>query len=91
MMRRGPERIVIAPYARKVLGMAPTGFGMGFCRIHRSVFQMLDGLVDENGEEQLGRYYIEGQGVATHYFFTGTYKQYALVAARTPGSGTSQH
>jgi hypothetical protein len=71
-MMEGPEQIVIAPYARKVLGMSPTGFGMGFCRIHRSAFELLDGLVTEEGEEQLGRFYIEGQGVATHYFFTGT-------------------
>jgi hypothetical protein len=71
-MMEGPEQIVIAPYAKKIMGMPPTGFGMGFCRVHRSVFEMLDGLVDEEGQEQLGRYYIEGQGVATHYHFTGT-------------------
>ena len=70
-LMEGTEQIVIAPYARKVMGMQPTGFGMGFARIHRSVFDTLNNLVDEAGEEQLGRYYIEGQGVATHFFFTG--------------------
>jgi hypothetical protein len=67
----GPEQIVIAPYARKVLGMQPTGFGMGFCRIHRSVFETLNNLIDDEGGEALGRYYIDGQGVATHFFYTG--------------------
>jgi hypothetical protein len=70
-LMEGAEQIVIAPYARKVLGMPPTGFGMGFCRIHRTVFDKLNALVSEDGEEGLQRYYIEGQGVATHFFFTG--------------------
>jgi hypothetical protein len=67
----GDEQVVVAPYARKVLGMPPVGWGMGFCRIHRSVFEMLDGLLDPHGAEQLGRYYVQGEGIATHYFQTG--------------------
>jgi hypothetical protein len=67
----GKEQVVIAPYARKIMGSPPTGFGMGFCRIHRSVFDTLNGLLDDEGGEALGRYYIEGQGVATHFFYTG--------------------
>lgn len=70
-MLEGDEQVVIAPYARKIMGMSPTGFGMGFCRIHRSVFDTLNALTDEEGGEGLGRYYIEGQGVATHFFYTG--------------------
>jgi hypothetical protein len=66
----GSEQVVIAPYARKILGMQPTGFGMGFSRIHRSVFEMLDGMVDEEGKDMLGRYYLDGE-IATHYFQTG--------------------
>lgn len=69
-MLEGDEAIVIAPYARKIMGMSPTGFGMGFCRIHRSVFEKLDALTNEEGEEALGRFYLDGQ-VATHYFYTG--------------------
>lgn len=70
-MLEGDEQVVIAPYARKVMGMPPTGFGMGFCRIHRSVFDTLNSLTDDEGGEALGRYYLEGQGVATHFFYTG--------------------
>lgn len=70
-MMEGDEQVVIAPYARKVMGMGPVGFGMGFCRIHRSVFEKLDALVEDDGSEALARYYIDGQGVATHYFWTG--------------------
>lgn len=66
----GQEQIVIAPYARKFFGMAPVGFGMGFCRIHRSVFETLSELVDIEGSELLPRYYLDGE-VATHFFFTG--------------------
>lgn len=69
-MLEGREQIVIAPYARKVMGMPPTGFGMGFCRIHRSVFDQLNAMEDAEGGEGLARYYIDGE-VATHFFFTG--------------------
>jgi hypothetical protein len=70
-MLEGSEQVVIAPYARKVMGTQPTGFGMGFCRIHRSVFEMLNGLIDqETGTEMLGRYYLDGE-IATHFHYTG--------------------
>lgn len=69
-MLEGAEPIVIAPYARKILGMSPVGWGMGFCRIHRSVFDALDELKTAAGEEALGRFYLDGE-VATHYFQTG--------------------
>lgn len=67
----GSEQVVIAPYARKIMGREPTAFGMGFCRIHRSVFDALNAMDDGEGGEGLGRYYLEGQGVATHFFYTG--------------------
>jgi hypothetical protein len=70
-MLEGQEQIVIAPYARKFFGMAPTGFGMGFCRIHRSVFEKLNDLTEEDGSEALGRFFLDGE-VATHFFYTGT-------------------
>jgi hypothetical protein len=66
----GQEQVVIAPYARKVFGMEPVGFGMGFCRIHRSVFQTLSDMTDSEGQEALPRYFYNGE-VATHFFFTG--------------------
>lgn len=69
-MLEGDEQIVIAPYARKVFGMQPTGFGMGFCRIHRSVYTTLNEAVDEEGQEACQRYYLNGE-VATHFHFTG--------------------
>jgi len=70
----GDEDIVIAPYARKKLGEPPTEWGMGFCRIKRSVFQRLaDWLIDEgpeSGVEALPRYMQDGE-LAVHYYFTG--------------------
>lgn len=74
-LMEGEEQIVIAPYSRKEFGREPVGFGMGFCRIHRSVFEDLNAWVDENGEEVLGRYYqseVPPHPIATHFFYTGT-------------------
>jgi hypothetical protein len=68
----GPEQVVIAPYARKEMGREPVGFGMGFCRIHRSVFDTLNEWTNEDGSEALQRYYITGKGIATHFFYTGS-------------------
>jgi hypothetical protein len=70
-MLEGPEQVAIAPYARKEMGREPVGFGMGFCRIHRSVFDTLNEWTNEDGSEALQRYYITGKGIATHFFYTG--------------------
>jgi hypothetical protein len=69
----GEEQIVIAPYARKEFGREPVGFGMGFCRIHRSVFETLNAWTSEEGEDVLGRFYQTEmpQPIATHFFYTG--------------------
>jgi hypothetical protein len=69
----GEEQIVIAPYARKEMGREPVGFGMGFCRIHRSVFETLNEWT-QDGEEVLGRFYQSElpQPIATHFFYSGT-------------------
>jgi hypothetical protein len=73
-MMEGDEQVVIAPYARKEMGRAPVGFGMGFCRIHRSVFDTLNAWTTDEGEEVLGRFYqndVPPQPIATHFFYTG--------------------
>lgn len=73
-MLEGEESVVIAPYARKQWGMAPTAFGMGFCRIGRDVFDNLNDWVTEEGEEQLRRYYVTefgGSSICTDFFTNG--------------------
>jgi hypothetical protein len=69
-MMEGGEQVVVAPYARKVLGMPPVDFGMGFCRIHRSVFDTLNDWTNPEGEEMLPRYYADGE-VLTHFYYSG--------------------
>ncbi len=70
-MLEGPEQVVIAPYARKQMGRGPVGFGMGFCRVHRTVFDTLNAWEADDGSELLQRFYVEGEGIATHFFYTG--------------------
>jgi hypothetical protein len=74
-MLEGDEPIVIAPYAKKIFGAPHTGFGAGFCRIHRSVFDTLDNWLHDSGPDQgaevLARYFVEGDGMAVDYFFDG--------------------
>jgi hypothetical protein len=63
--------IVIAPYARKQFGALPVDWGMGFCRIDRSVFTRLsDWRTGPDGEECLNRYFMDGE-LAVDYFFDG--------------------
>jgi hypothetical protein len=68
----GDEDIVIAPYAKKILGKPPVEFGMGFCRIHRSVFERLKELRTDDGQDKLPRFYHEGM-MQTHYFPAGAF------------------
>lgn len=48
----------------------PVKFGMGFCRIHRSVFEALDELRTDEGAERLQRYRENGED-NVEYFIDG--------------------
>lgn len=52
------ELAVCAEYMKKTQDLSPevANFGMGFCLVHRSVYQKLDDLVREDGEPRLLRY-----------------------------------
>lgn len=62
--------IVTAEYARKSEGAPPARLGLGFARIHRSVFAALDALNLESGEARIDAFMYEGQHVAD-YFLSG--------------------
>ncbi len=63
--------IVCAEYARKSEGAPPARLGLGFARIHRSVFAALDKLdTDTPGEARIDSFQYEGQLVAD-YFLSG--------------------
>jgi len=64
------EEAVVAPYARKKIGAAPIDFGFGFCRLNRSVFEKLSDWHNEEGAENLHRYFLEGE-LAVDYHFDG--------------------
>lgn len=66
----GDEEVVVAPYARKIVGRPPVDFGLGFARIDRSAFQKLADWLTEDGEEMLHRYRLEGE-LAVDYYFDG--------------------
>ncbi len=69
-LMEGDEDLVVAPYARKAIGMPPVDFGMGFVRMSRRVFAKLDAWLTEDGSEALHRYYLNGE-IAVDYFFDG--------------------
>lgn len=62
--------IVTAEYARKSEGAPPARLGLGFARIHRSVFAALDALNLESGEARIDSFMYEGRLVAD-YFISG--------------------
>ncbi len=63
----GDETIVTAPYARKIAGKEPALFGLGFTRIHRSVFNAIDELQAQDGSEFASRFYMDGE-MHVHYY-----------------------
>ena len=69
-LMEGDEQIVIASYAKKVLGMPPVDWGAGFCRIHRSVFEAMNNWRAADGSEALHRFRFQGE-LATDFFFNG--------------------
>jgi hypothetical protein len=62
--------IVCAEYARKSEGAPPARLGLGFARIHRSVFAALDALNLESGEARIDAFMYEGCHIAD-YFISG--------------------
>lgn len=62
-----PELAVCAEYARKTEGREPVRFGLGFARIHRSVFERLNALNHEDGTEAVEQFMHQGQLVREYY------------------------
>jgi hypothetical protein len=57
----GDEDIVTCPYAKKILGLDAAKYGLGFTRVHRSVFDKLDNLLDGDEKEVVQRFYMIGE------------------------------
>lgn len=74
----GSEDVVCAEYAKKIVGQSPTQFGLGFCRVHRSVFEKIKALKREDGdnvgEEYAQRFYHKGE-MMVNYFPNGANPQ----------------
>lgn len=60
LLWEGNEELVCAEYARKVLGLPPVQFGLGFTRVHRSVYERIKALTNEDGTERANRFYHKG-------------------------------
>lgn len=65
-----PELIATAPYARKIPGKAPALFGLGFTLVNRKVFEAIDQLTNDDGQEFAARFYMDGE-IHVNYFPNG--------------------
>jgi hypothetical protein len=70
LLMEGEELVVTAEYARKVVGEKPVRFGLGFTRVHRSVFEKIKALSTEDGQERAQRFYHKGE-IYVNYFPNG--------------------
>jgi hypothetical protein len=57
----GHALIVCAEYSRKIDTLDPATFGLGFCRIHRSVFDKLLDARDETDTPRVGTFFWKGE------------------------------
>lgn len=67
LLWEGDEEIVIAQYARKQLGEPPVRFGLGFTRVHRSVFERIKNLMTPDGRDEVRRFYHKGQQMIDYF------------------------
>lgn len=67
---KSPDLIATAPYARKVPGKAPALFGLGFTLVNRKVFEKIDELTGDGGQEIAAKFYMDGE-IHTNYFPMG--------------------
>lgn len=70
LLWEGDEDVVTAEYAKKILGQPPAKFGLGFTRVHRSVFEKINALQTPEGTEYAGRFYHKG-AMMTNFFPNG--------------------
>jgi hypothetical protein len=58
MEQQGDERAVCAEYMKKTQDLSPqvANFGLGFARVHRSVYESLDAMTRDDQEPRLLRY-----------------------------------
>lgn len=70
LLWEGPELVVCAEYARKIVGEPPVKFGLGFTRVHRSVFEKIKALDTEDGQERAQRFYHKRE-IYVNYFPNG--------------------
>jgi hypothetical protein len=70
LLWEGNESIVCAEYARKMIGEKPVQFGLGFTRVHRSVFEKIKAMMHEDGSERVNRFYHKG-AMMVDYFPNG--------------------
>lgn len=64
--------ISCAEYARKLDTAQPARFGLGFCKIHRSVFTKLSELNAGDGSANLDQFMYQGK-LVTNYFLSGCF------------------
>jgi hypothetical protein len=66
-LMEGEEELVIASYAKKLLGEAPVEFGLGFAKVHRRVFEKMKALKCDDGSERLNRFYHKGEMMVDYF------------------------
>lgn len=66
----GHVLISCAEYARKVDNDSAVRLGLGFCRVHRTVFERLDLLTREDGSERVNAFFHDGS-LCRDYFISG--------------------
>lgn len=70
LLWEGDEDIVCAEYSKKIIGEGAARFGLGFTRVHRSVFEKIEALTKEDGSESAQRFYHKG-AMMVNYFPNG--------------------
>lgn len=68
---KGQAILVCGEYARKVDTRDPVRFGLGFTRIHRSVFQRLIDSTEDDGTPRIGQFYHQSGELFWHFFPEG--------------------
>lgn len=67
LLWEGDDKLIVcAEYARKFLGMSPVQFGLGFTRVHRSVYEKIKALTLD-GEDRVRRFYHKGEMMVDYH------------------------
>lgn len=66
-LMEGDDPLVVAPYSKKNFDNTPVTTGFGFVKVHRKVFEAIEALTTEDGQDRVPRFFLGGEMMVDYF------------------------